>query len=111
MNDLSPLNRLFAVSNGEALENRTQLPGVKEWVEKKIKDDYAMNIKVAFKLLGKVCTKTNYRKGVGENPVTENSIGVGARELKFRTLFFRLVNCYGYHMLVAKDSIAALKLD
>jgi len=48
------IKKLFAVSNGEALENRTQLPGVKEWVDKKIKDDYAMNIKVAFKLLGKV---------------------------------------------------------
>ena len=45
------IKKLFAVSNAEALEKRCLLPGVKQWVEKKIKDDYAMNIKVNESLL------------------------------------------------------------
>jgi DNA-binding MarR family transcriptional regulator len=48
------LRKLFAVRSGQGLMARTRLNGIRQWVDDKIKLDYAMNIKTAFLLLGKV---------------------------------------------------------
>jgi len=80
------IKQLFAVSNAEALENRCLLPGVKQWVNKKIKDDYAMNIKVAFTLLGKVgeLLRVSYAGCKGY----DCSIKVGLVHSRYQTMIY-----------------------
>jgi len=99
------LRKLFGVRSSTSLQSRIVLPGVKEWLDRKIRDDYAaMNVRVAFELLGKVgdLLRISYAgcKGYG------CSVKVGLVHSRYQTMIFasaRIAN------LFVKATIRALR--